>query len=219
MLFGKGHNGADADAVAGLLRGRQAVRAEFHRAAVGGGDFEHEPGFRDAGADDASLLRRQFFAGLDGVFQGVGKHGGQFGGVHRQRVGNDQAGFHGDLPLPGLVEKDGEDGVQDHVPAEPLAAGFVQGLLGRANVLQHGGLVVLLDQGSHGLESVAQVVALNGQLFLRAAYLIGPALHHGCLGLQDVLAFLDFDDRRQVADIILSQVQATAERVSFEWKI
>jgi hypothetical protein len=30
---------------------------------------------------------------------------------------------------------------------------------------------------------------------------------------------IDFDDRRQVADIILSQVQATAERVSFEWKI
>ncbi|MCI8922059.1 MAG: hypothetical protein HFE88_09400 [Acutalibacter sp.] len=27
---------------------------------------------------------------------------------------------------------------------------------------------------------------------------------------------IDFDDRRQVADIILSQVQATAERVSFE---
>ena len=30
---------------------------------------------------------------------------------------------------------------------------------------------------------------------------------------------IDFDDRRQVADIILSQVQATADRVSFEWKI
>ena len=30
---------------------------------------------------------------------------------------------------------------------------------------------------------------------------------------------IDFDDRRQVADIILSQVHATADRVSFEWKI
>ncbi len=30
---------------------------------------------------------------------------------------------------------------------------------------------------------------------------------------------IDFDDRRQVADIILSQVQATSDRVSFEWKI
>ena len=30
---------------------------------------------------------------------------------------------------------------------------------------------------------------------------------------------IDFEDRRQVADIILSQVHATGERVSFEWKI
>ena len=30
---------------------------------------------------------------------------------------------------------------------------------------------------------------------------------------------IDFDDRRQVTDIILSQVQATSDRVSFEWKI
>lgn len=30
---------------------------------------------------------------------------------------------------------------------------------------------------------------------------------------------IDFEDRRQVADIILSQVHATADRVSFEWKI
>ena len=30
---------------------------------------------------------------------------------------------------------------------------------------------------------------------------------------------IGFDDRRQVADIILSQVHATADRVSFEWKI
>ena len=30
---------------------------------------------------------------------------------------------------------------------------------------------------------------------------------------------IDFEDRRQVADIILSQVHATADCVSFEWKI
>ncbi len=30
---------------------------------------------------------------------------------------------------------------------------------------------------------------------------------------------IDFDDRRQVTDIILSQIQATSDRVSFEWKI
>lgn len=30
---------------------------------------------------------------------------------------------------------------------------------------------------------------------------------------------IDFEDRRQVADIILSQIHATGERVSFEWKI
>ena len=30
---------------------------------------------------------------------------------------------------------------------------------------------------------------------------------------------IDFDDRRRVTDIILSQVQATSDRVSFEWKI
>ena len=30
---------------------------------------------------------------------------------------------------------------------------------------------------------------------------------------------IDFDDRRQVTDIILSQVQATSDCVSFEWKI
>lgn len=30
---------------------------------------------------------------------------------------------------------------------------------------------------------------------------------------------IDFDDRRQVTDIILPQVQATSDRVSFEWKI
>ena len=30
---------------------------------------------------------------------------------------------------------------------------------------------------------------------------------------------IDFDDRRQVTDIILSQVQATSDRVSFKWKI
>ena len=30
---------------------------------------------------------------------------------------------------------------------------------------------------------------------------------------------IDFDDRRRVTDIVLSQVQATNDRVSFEWKI
>ena len=30
---------------------------------------------------------------------------------------------------------------------------------------------------------------------------------------------IDFDDRRRVTDIVLSQVQATSDRVSFEWKI
>ena len=30
---------------------------------------------------------------------------------------------------------------------------------------------------------------------------------------------IDFDDRRRVTDIILFQVQATSDRVSFEWKI
>ena len=30
---------------------------------------------------------------------------------------------------------------------------------------------------------------------------------------------IDFNDRRQVTDIILSQVRATSDCVSFEWKI
>ena len=39
------------------------------------------------------------------------------------------------------------------------------------------------------------------------------------LSPEEQQAIIDFEDRRQVADIILSQVHATADRVSFEWKI
>ena len=39
------------------------------------------------------------------------------------------------------------------------------------------------------------------------------------LSPEEQQAIIDFEDRRQVADISLSQVHATADRVSFEWKI
>ena len=72
------------------------------------------------------------------------------------------------------------------------------------------GKIEELDARRQGL--IKEIAALNAET-------ISPQKMEFLSAHLDNWDTIDFDDRRRVTDIILSQVQATSNRVSFEWKI
>ena len=79
VLFTEGTDGAQAQSPVAVfpVGYGKAVLAKNDRAGAGIGNFQHQPRTVYTAASDLPLCFWQCAAGMDGVFQRVGKHGGQ----------------------------------------------------------------------------------------------------------------------------------------------
>ena len=100
VFLAEGHNGAGAESVALsggdgdalLVEGDHTIEAVSH--------LKHEAGLRDGLDLDIPLCRIDPFAGLDGVFDGIGQHRGEFRFICRQGIREGQPGAHPDMFAP-----------------------------------------------------------------------------------------------------------------------
>lgn len=107
---------------------------------------------------------------MNGVFQGVGQNNSQFAFINRQGIGKGNGCFHPDTLALGLVKVGGKHCVQDRRAAPANLLVLVQPLLGRIQKVQGCLSFPTGHQLFHGLKLVAQVVALNPDVFLYFFY-------------------------------------------------
>lgn len=190
MRLAEGANGLRALAMAFPPGDGQAIAVKFYHARAGIGNFQHNAGKADRFAADLALCLWKFHAGMDGVFQGIGKNNGQFSLIDLELIGQSDSCIDLD-PLPLRLLKIGGEGGIEHcrlAPAHRFC--FVQPLLRRVKELQCRRAISAGDQRSHRLQAVAHIVPLNADAFLCGMDCFHPALQGGYLQLQELLAVL-----------------------------
>ena len=167
MRLAEGANGLHALAMAFPLGDGQAIAVKFYHARAGIGNFQHNAGKADRFAADLALCLWKFHAGMDGVFQGIGKNNGQFSLIDLELIGQGDSRIDLD-PLPLRLLKIGGEGGIEHcrlAPAHRFC--FVQPLLRRVKELQCRRAISAGDQRSHRLQAVADIVPLDADAFLK----------------------------------------------------
>lgn len=88
MLFTESHNGACPNSMTYFRGIRQSIPSQADLSLIRIFNLKHKSRFMDTSDNNLSLIRREFFTGFYGIFQGIGKADGKFRRINGERFGN-----------------------------------------------------------------------------------------------------------------------------------